>query len=207
VSALGEIVAAGARPMLIEDALPEFDAVRREHAVISGSRDAVWSAVVCADFLDAWRDNRVVAALFGMRSAAERAVSAVQGRDYTEPPVPESLRLADMEHSGEWVLLGEDPPREIAFGAIGRFWAGETAWLDIDADDFAAFDKPGFARIACNFSLRPYGRAATLVTYEVRTQATDCASSRAFLRYWKPLSPFIGVVMRSQLTVIAKEAR
>jgi hypothetical protein len=98
-------------------------------------------------------------------------------------------------------------PREIVFGAIGRFWAGETAWLDIDADDFAAFDEPGFARIACNFSLRTYGRAATLVTYEVRTQATDEAARRAFLRYWKPLSPFIGVVMRSQLAVIGRETR
>jgi len=207
MSALGEIVVAGARPMLIEDALPDFDAVRREHAVIPGRREIAWHAVMAADFLDAWRDNRVVSALFAARAAAERATSVVQGRAYSEPPVPESLRLADMEHSGEWVLLGEDQPREIAFGAIGRFWAGETAWLDIDADEFAAFGRPGFARIACNFSLRPYGRAATLVTYEVRTQATDDASRRAFLRYWKPLSPFIGVVMRAQLTVIGRETR
>lgn len=43
------------------------------------------------------------------------------------------MRLADMPTHGDWVLLGEDPPHEIAFGAIGRFWAGETVWAQIDA--------------------------------------------------------------------------
>lgn len=42
--------------------------------------------------------------------------------------------------------------------------------------------------------------------YEARTQATDDVARRGFLRYWRPLSPFIGVVMRSQLRVVADSA-
>jgi len=114
------------------------------------------------------------------------------------------MRLADLPAHGEWVLLGEDPPHEIAFGAIGRFWAGETSWEQIDAEQFAAFDRPGLARIACDFSLRPYGGDRTLVSYECRTQATDDAARRGFLRYWRALSPFVGVVLRSQLRVVAR---
>ena len=40
------------------------------------------------------------------------------------------MRLADMPTHGDWVrvLLGEDPLHEIAFGVVGRFWAGETVW-------------------------------------------------------------------------------
>ena len=65
--------------------------------------------------------------------------------------------------------------------------------------------EPGFGKIACNFSLRPYGDDRTLVTYECRTLATDEAARRGFMRYWRPLAPFIGVVMRSQLRVIEAE--
>ena len=58
-----------------------------------------------------------------------------------------------------------------------------------------AFDRPGFAKIACNFSLRPYGDWHALVSYECRTKGTDPGSTRAFLRYWRALSPLIGFVL------------
>jgi hypothetical protein len=67
-----------------------------------------------------------------------------------------------MPTHGDWVLLGEDRPREIAFGVIGRFWGGEAVREEIDAADFVS--------------------------------------------YWRQLSRFIGVVMRSQLRVVAHEA-
>jgi hypothetical protein len=71
--------------------------------------------------------------------------------------------------------------------------------------DFEAFGEPGFGKIACSFSLRPYGTDRTLVTYECRTLATDETARRGFMRYWRPLAPFIRAVMRSQLRVIEAE--
>lgn len=192
--------------MLIEDLLPGYDAVRIEHRVVPGGVEAVYAATKRADFIRAWRDSPAVRALFAARALGERAVAAAQRRTPTQPPVPESMRLADMPAHGEWVLLGEDRPREIAFGVIGRFWSGETVWEEIDADGFTAFDRPGFVKIACNFSLRPYGSANTLVSYECRTRATDEEARRGFLRYWRPLSPLIAVVLRAQLGVIESEA-
>jgi hypothetical protein len=193
-------------PMLIEQALPTYDAVRAEHLIVPGEPETVYAAVMRADFMRAWRESAAVRALFGARTLAERAVTAARGRSAAAPPPPASLRLADMGDHGEWVRLGEDPPHEIAFGTIGRFWAGETVWETIDAADYAAYDRPGFAKIACNFSVRPYG-ARSLVSYECRTRATDVEARRAFLRYWRPLSPFIGVVLRAQLHVVAAEAQ
>jgi hypothetical protein len=193
-------------PMLIERLLPTFDAVRIEHLIVPGDAETAYAAVRRADFMRAWKDSTAVRALFGARSLTERAASAARGRPYVEPPAPATMRLADMTEHGEWVLLGEDPPHEVAFGAIGRFWGGETAWEQIDAGTFSAFDRPGYARIGCNFSVRPYGAEHALVSYECRTQATDNDARRAFLRYWRPLSPFIGVVRRAQLGVVATEA-
>lgn len=192
-------------PMLIEQALPTFDAARTEHRIVAGDLTAVYDAVLHADFMRAWRESPAVRVLFGARSLAERTASAARRRRAAEPPPPASLRLADLTAHGEWVRLGEDPPHEIAFGAIGRFWGGETVWEEIDAADFGTFDRPGYARIACNFSVRPYGTRHALVSYECRTRATDADARRAFLRYWRPLSPFIGVVLRAQLGVVASE--
>ena len=193
--------------MLIEQALPTFDALRTEHRIVAGELTPVYDAVLRADFMRAWRESPAVRVLFGARSLAERAAAAARRRRPPETSPPASLKLADLTTHGEWVRLGETPPHEIAFGAIGRFWGGETVWEEIDAADFTTFDRPGFARIACNFSVRPYGTEHALVSYECRTQATDDASRRAFLRYWRTLSPFIGVVLRAQLGVVASETR
>jgi hypothetical protein len=180
------------RSMLIDRLMPSYDAVRAEHRIVPGDIATVYAATSHADFIRAWRESTAVRLLFAARGVAERAISLIASRERREPPPPESMRLADMPTHGDWVLLGEDPPHEIAFGVVGRFWAGETVWAQIDAADFEAFAEPGFGKIACNFSLRPYGPDRTLVTYECRTLATDETARRGF--------------MRSQLRVIDAEA-
>lgn len=196
-----------ARPMLLDGLLPDPDATRIEHRVIAGTIGDVYAATRDADFLDTWRGSPAVRGLFALRALGERAVAFARRRAPVVVPELESLRLADLPAHGDWVLLGEEPPREIAFGVIGRFWAGETVWERIDAADFTSFDGPGRARIACSFSLRSYGAGRTLVTYECRTKGTDAQSTTGFLRYWRVLSPFIGYVLRAQLRTIAQATR
>ena len=98
------------------------------------------------------------------------------------------------------------PPEEIVFGAVGQFWAGKTQWETVTADEWERFDRPGFAKIACNFLLQSHGDDRTLVTYEARTLALDDTSRRGFRRYWRVVSPFVGVVMRSMLALVGREA-
>jgi hypothetical protein len=193
-------------PMLIDHLMPAYDALRSEHRIITGDIATVYDAGRRADFLCAWRESAVVRLLFAVRGFGERVASLLARRDHHEPPPPDSLRFADLPTHGDWVRLGEDPPHEMAFGVIGRFWAGETVWEEIDASDFDRFAAPGFGKIACNLSFRPYGAGRTLVAYECRTLATDAEARRGFMRYWRPLAPFIGLVMRSQLRVIESEA-
>jgi len=195
------------RAMLLDAALPKFDAVRIEHLVVPGELATVYRAVLETDFLDTWRRSAAVRFLFAARTLGERAISALRRRPFAPPDEPASLRLADLAEQGDWVRLGESPPHEVTFGVIGRFWEGETVWETIDAARFSAFDEPGYCKIACNFSLRPYGMGRTLVSYECRTLGTDAAARDGFLRYWRPLSPFIGVVLRAHLRAIARQTR
>jgi hypothetical protein len=193
--------------MLIDRLMPEFDATRIEHRVVAGRASDAYAAAVGVDFVDAVRQSHALRGLLAVRAQTERLASVLRrsGSAVTARG-PEALRLADLPEQGEWVRLGADPPNEIVFGVVGRFWAAETVWERIDASDFGAFARPGYAKIAANFSFRPYGEARTLVSYEARTRATDAAARRAFWRYWRVSSPFVGRVMRAQLAVVEREA-
>jgi hypothetical protein len=193
--------------MLLDDVMPEFDATRIEHRVIEGGPAAVYEAAVAADQMDVFRDSTWVRGLFVVRGAGERLAAAVRGSPPAPLPEPAALRLADLPDHGDWVRLGEDPPKEFVFGVIGRFWAGQTLWEQIDAVDFRSFNTPGYAKIAANFSLRAYGDHRTLLSYEARTQATDDAARRGFLRYWTVVSPGVGMVMRATLAAVDVHVR
>lgn len=192
--------------MLLDQLLPTWDATRVEHRVVDGARAQVYATALTVDFLDVPREVPAVRSLFALRSAGERVVSAARRTPRPPDMAPVSMRLEDLEDHGEWVGLGRDDGTEIAFGAVGQFWAGRTEWRALDAAEFATFAEPGFAKIGCNLSFRDYG-PQTLVSYEARTLATDAAARAAFLRYWRVVSPFVGVVMRGTLRLVDHTVR
>jgi hypothetical protein len=194
-------------PLMLDWLLPDFDATLIEHRVIDGDPGSVYRAVTTVDLAEIGRSNPALRVLFAARGAAERVASALLRRPAPRPEPAEAIRLGDMPEHGDWVELSDDPPSEFSFGVIGRFWGGETVWEQIDAADFAAFERPGFAKIACSVSLRPYGSVRTLVTYEARTRALDAESRAAFLRYWRLVRPGVSIVMRAFLQAVAKEVR
>jgi hypothetical protein len=192
------------RVVLLDDIMPVWDATRIEHRVIPGSRTAVYDTALAVDLLDVGRHNAAVRALFAARAGAERVVQAARGApEAPDPEPPPSLRLGDLADEGEWLQLGAQPSEEFVFGALGRFWAGRTEWQVVTASQFVEFASPGFAKIAANLSFREYGAAQTLVSYEARTAATDAVSRAQFLRYWRVVGPFVGVVMRGTLSLAA----
>jgi hypothetical protein len=194
-------------PLMLDWLLPEFDATIVEHRIVDGDPESVYRAVATVDMVEIPNEYTAVRALFAARGAAERLMSALLGRPTPTEETVGPMRLADMPEQGEWVKLGDDAPRELTFGVIGRFWGGETVWKTIDAHEFVAFDEPGFAKIACGVSLRPYGTARTLVSYEARTRALDAEARAGFLRYWRMVRPGVAIVMRCFLAAVAKGVR
>ncbi|MFN8580320.1 MAG: hypothetical protein U0163_04990 [Gemmatimonadaceae bacterium] len=195
-----------AHESLLERLVPRYDATRVERRVMDAPPEIVYSEVLHVDFLDAMREFRSVRWMFSLRAWAEHVASLVRWKRREPRPTMSALRLIDLPREGEWVALGEAPPREIVFGAIGRFWSGETRWTPIDASRFAAFDMPGFARIGCNFVVQPVGEGRVQVTYEAHS-TTSPGARRAFRRYWFVVSPFVGVIMRATLSVICVPQR
>ena len=194
-------------PMMLDWLLPEFDATLIEHRVVDGDPETVYRAVASIDMVEIPQAYPAVRGLFAARGAAERLASALLGRPAPTFEADGPMRLAALPEHGEWVKFSDDPPRELTFGVIGRFWGGETVWETIDAHQFVAFETPGFAKVACSVSLRPYGTERTLVSYEARTMALDADSRARFLRYWRVVHPGVAIVMRAFLKAVAKEVR
>ncbi len=184
-------------PLLIDSAMPAYDAVIAEHIVVAAGPATTFAAARELDLLTV--HSPLLDASMWIRGLPARLTGQAA------PTAPTLVTDADMALPG-WTFLGERSNREIAFGGIGRFWQPTIEWLDVPVADFSGFDEPGWGKIAANFSVLPYGASATLLTYEYRTVTTDPGSRRRFLRYWRLIRPFVGHVLRATLRQIAANA-
>ena len=108
-----------------------------------------------------------------------------------------------------WVLLDEQPNVEIVFGQIGRPWkaVGASSGPPVAPAAFADFDQPGFAKIAFNLRVEPYGASSSILTIETRVALTDPQSLRRFKRYWILIAPFSDLIRRIALRLVAADLR
>nr|BBX79564.1 hypothetical protein MFLOJ_33510 [Mycobacterium florentinum] len=186
-----------AERMVIEASVPAFDAMLVEHAVVAADVPATFRAARSLDLLSV--RTPLLAVSMWLRGLPERL------RGKAAPPPPRLLVAEGVGLPG-WLLLGERPDREIAFGAVGKFWQPVIEWRDVALADFAAFAEPGWGKIAANFSVARYGESHTLLSYQCRTATTDVESRRRFLRYWWLIRPFVAHIMRATLKTIKADA-
>jgi len=182
--------------MLLDEAMPTADATISEHIVVQADGATTFAAARDVDFLRV-RTPMLVAAMW-VRGMPARITHHAE-------VVPPTLVLNEETMPG-WILLGQRPDEEIAFGAVGVFWTPKIEWRPTIRDEFPNFAEPGFGKIACNFSVRHYGEGSTLLSYECRTVTTDAASRRAFTRYWQLIRPFVAHIMRATVRTIRDDA-
>jgi hypothetical protein len=203
----GSVPTAAPTDMLIDRYLPRFDVTLIEHTVADADVATTWRALRELDLMQV-HTPLMEAAMF-VRGVPEK-VGARLGREAPPKPPPRRLTLTgDGPGLEGWLSLGECPEREIALGAVGRFWQPAIQWYDVSAmtpDRFAAFAEPGWGRIAANFSLRHYGTPRTLISYEARTATGDPQSARRFRRYWIVVRPFARSIMRATLDTLRRDA-
>ncbi|AQA06093.1 hypothetical protein BVC93_03185 [Mycobacterium sp. MS1601] len=181
--------------MIVEATQPRYDAILVRHAVVDADPAHTLEAAAGLDLLTV-RTPLLVAAMW-IRGLPAKLTG-------TTPLQPPSLVIADGGLPG-WLVLGRDE-REIAFGAVGRFWTPVIEWRDVPREEFAAFDEPGWGKIVANLSVRPYGNQRTLLSYECRTVITDARSRRRFQLYWLVVRPFVAHIMGATLAAAKADA-
>jgi hypothetical protein len=193
--------------MLIDRYLPRYDVGLIEHTVAGADLATTWQALRELDLAQV--HTPLMDAAMSVRGLPAR-VGARFGRGApSEPPARLPLGGGGPPLDG-WLSLGEVAEREIALGAVGRFWQPDIQWYDVTAmtpETFGAFTEPGWGRIAANFTVLAYTPSRTLVSYEVRTATADPDSARRFARYWTVIRPFVGHIMRAALAAVRADAQ
>ena len=179
--------------MLIDEFLPDYDVVEHHAVDVDAPVDQAYQAV---KELDLARSPIVLALLFA-RGLPHLFTGAVKPK--------RTLGLDDLVESG-FVVLGEEPDRELVLGVVGKFWRPTSGVHRIEAGEFAGFDTPGFAKAAWNFVVSErVGSGSTVVT-ETRVACTDDDARRRFSRYWWLIGPFSALIRRIMLGEIKRDA-
>lgn len=179
--------------MLIDEWMPQWDAVERHETRIQASRAAVWQAVRTADFTR----SPVIGALLALRSLPGLLAG------HRRPRAPGST-LDGLLRNG-FVLLAEHSQEELLLGVAGRFWRPSGDVARLTAAELRDFDRPDSAVATWNFTLADDGDAVRLAT-ETRVRCTDADSRPSFGRYWFVVGPFSALIRREMLRAIRRAA-
>lgn len=178
---------------LLDDWLRESD-FRESHSVtVRASTEDVYRALRAVTF----GDLRVYGLLMGIRGAVLR-----------QPPNPSLDNMPILEamsrpRSG-FVLLGEQPGREIVFGMAMR--AGDLKGRRLTPGEFQQLAQPGWVRVAFNIRVEAVGEVRTQVSTETRILGCDTDSARVFGRYWRFVYPGSALLRHLWLEAIAARA-
>lgn len=172
--------------MLLDKFLPEFDLKTYYESTMAPPPQKVYPLVRGLD----WSDSLLVRWLFKLRSLG----------------FPEFQPTLDGMQRVGFLILGEEPGREIALGLVGRFWRLSPDVQRMAPSDFAAFSRPGYAKVAMNFLVLPGPGGGSLVSTETRVQCLGLEARRKFRIYWTLIGPFSGLIRKEALRLINKRA-
>ena len=186
--------------------MPRFDVVERHALLIRARSDVVYSALRRADFASG-AVPRMLLSLRAVPAAILAVVRSPSGArdEWRERRARRGSTLANLERAG-FRVVAEDAPHELVLGVMGRFWTPRGGICrDFDSAVLRAGPPAGYAVAAWNFTLEPQGAAQCVLRTETRVW---CAPDvrRRFRLYWLLVRPGSGLIRRSMLRAIRREA-
>jgi hypothetical protein len=183
--------------LIIDVSLPSWDVEIAEHRLVHATPEDTWRAVMDLNLM------AVHTPLMDTATWVRTLPNRLTGRPVPAPP---RLSLGGGDGLPGWLSLGRREGREIAAGAVGKFWQANITWHDVPAEEFPTFVEPGWGKIATAVTIVPYGEGRTLLSYVCRTATTDETSRRSFARYWWLIRPFVAHIMRAVVRAVADDA-
>ena len=178
----------------LDRCLPSFE-VAEHHATDVAAPPAVTYAVALDLRLDR---SRLVRGIFSAREL-------LLGGHQTPDTPAEPLALRDLSRLG-WRVVIDEPGRLIVLAAVTQPWAANPRFIGLPLEEFAAFDEPGYVKIAWSLDVEPRGVAASRFVTETRVTTTDADARRRFRLYWAAFSPGIKLIRREMLRLVRADA-
>lgn len=180
---------------MLDQLIPTPRLLEFDQAEVSAPPEELWERLRHGDLAR----PPLVRALFALRTLPDRI-----RRRPASPKLSVDDLVSTVERPG-FQLLVEEPPREFTVGAIGKVWQPQITFVHVDgAAAFAAFEEPGFVKVAWSVRLKPRGELCR-VELELRVDTTDAASYAKFRRYFRLVGPASRFIRRAVLADLARE--
>jgi hypothetical protein len=178
---------------LLDRFMPIADVAERHHIRVEAPADVTLAAACEMDVLQ----SPIIRAIFKTREV-------LLGSEPDTAVRPRGL-LASTTSMG-WGVLAEVPGREVVMGAVAQPWQANVTFRPLPPDEFAAFNEPGYVKIAWTLRADSIGATQAMFRTETRAIATDALARTKFRRYWSVLSPGIIAIRRIMLTPVKADA-
>jgi hypothetical protein len=119
---------------------------------------------------------------------------------------PEHQPIIDVATKTGFLLLQDQPPREVVFGAIVVAPPGTSRPNQFAADDYKHLALPGFAKATMNFRIEELSGGVSKVVTETRVFATDRGALGRFTPYWRVIFPGSAILRITWLRAIKSRA-
>lgn len=184
---------AGERDLLLDSFIPQYDIVDRMQREILAPAEVTLAAAEAQDLMGAPGVNLIF-------KARQFAMGA--GLDTKELPKP----LIEQVKALGWVELRRVPGREVVMGAVTQPWKGDVTFRSVPPEEFAAFNEPGWVKIAWTLRADPLGPGHSMFRSETRAIATDETSRVRFRSYWSLVAPGVWLIRRLSASAMARQA-
>ncbi|MEY2556755.1 MAG: hypothetical protein QOE34_180 [Verrucomicrobiota bacterium] len=120
---------------------------------------------------------------------------------------PEEKSILDVATQTSFVLLGEEPPRELVIGTIvSAPTRVKSPGRRLTPEVFRKTLPPGFALATMNFLVLPDNHGGSTISTETRIHANNPSALRRFVAYWRVIHPGSDIIRRMWLRAIKQRA-
>ncbi len=186
---------------LVDRWLPRFDVRSHHHIDVAAEPDLVWRALYATDL----GGHPITRALMAMRSLPSFLLAPRRTLRRLRRSTTNKVGL-EMMLQGDFVLLEAVENDELVIGLTGRFWTLSGGLVETTRENFLAALDPGLARAAWSFRVLPIETGTRLST-ETRVLCGSPRTRGSFLRYWRIVGPFSGLIRSAILRQTAATAR
>jgi hypothetical protein len=181
--------------------LPTYDVSERHQTDVKAPVSVTYAA---ARELDLQRSGIVRAIL--------KSRQMITGDD---DEVLERRPFLDQVHAMGWGMLREVPGRALVFGAVAQPWESHPTFHALSPEKFAAFQKPGWAKIIWTVEVDPAvptpkapnaANERSVFRTRMRVATTDATSRRKFQSYWGNMKPAMALIRQQALGMLRSDA-
>jgi hypothetical protein len=179
----------------LDDWMPQWQIRERHITSIGAPPEKVFAAIhaVRADDIFLFRT------LIAIRQCGQPGQESIMN-------APEQKPILDVATQTTFVLLTEEPPRELVIGTVVAAPPQAPASRRLTPELFQTKLQPGVALATMNFLVTPDDHGGSIVSTETRIYANNRAAARRFAIYWRIIHPGSDIMRRMWLRAIKQRA-